>query len=211
MDPIEGLIQNTRDGFYSGIEYRKVAERDTTERVIFPKTMLVEPGGRLRVRAIQVRPASGIRTFCREGILRVWRVESPVVPEAMKVNNTFVTGEAFETARVDYKKVRAMSAESGKNQRAAKPAWLEQWFRSYEAVVTDAILDMKVSDTERRQVQNAQVQLGLTDEQIRAVHAHVFAQHLISATADGEFTDGDFDAMGQLNECLRVLGAAPGG
>lgn len=80
----------------------------------------------------------------------------------------------------------------------------------YWDAVTAAVVDWQLSDEEVRDLEAKRARFGLTVEELRAVHARVFAAMLGEALSDSLVTDTEWAELKRLHACLAQLGWAPG-
>jgi DNA polymerase-3 subunit epsilon len=79
----------------------------------------------------------------------------------------------------------------------------------WEAVLT-ALADLELSPAELSHLKRRRVDLGLSKEQIRWVHAKAFSGVLAEATQDRAITATEAEALWRIAAALRLLGWAPG-
>src|SRR5690349_5029627 len=90
-DPVQALIDITSRGLYSRIRYRS-GSRDST-RIIEPRQLLDGASGQT-VRAMQIEPDRGVRSFSVYGITWV-EPDSRPVPADDLARNTFAGAQAL--------------------------------------------------------------------------------------------------------------------
>ena len=210
-DPVQALIDITASGLYSRIRYRSGSRDTETVRVIEPR-QLVEAASGLTVRAMQIEPDRGVRSFAVYGVTWV-EPDDRRIPEPDLARNTFARGQAV---RVQLQPIRAASAEepaprppSPMPAAAIAPpasAWGQQWFTQYVGAIRDALVDLSVPADEEAAVRAVQARLGLTKDQIRAAHCFVLAEELLALSIDGLIDDREEQRLTQMVSCLRVLG-----
>jgi len=82
--------------------------------------------------------------------------------------------------------------------------------REYLDAVIVSVADLELTAEEIDGLARKRAQLNLTPDELRAVHGRVFAAMLSEALADSSITETEWQRLGQLHECLRELGWAPG-
>jgi len=209
VDPVASLISNTEAGFCSTIQYDKHDGNPVSQRVIIPKKLVDHASG-LTVRAVQLRPEKGFRAFIAQRIVRVERGPDPL-PEIERRRNTFATGEVV-TAHSGAGMTIVFASEavgSSVAPHAFRPVWSESWFSSYSQIVREAILDLRITESERRAVRQKQASLGLSPEQILAVHAYLLGEELMGIAAHGSVSSSEQAHLTAMADCLQELGGSP--
>ncbi len=221
VDPVEALVAVTAMGFYSRIGYRKGATDEVTFRVVEPRQLLEGVFG-VRVRAMQLEPEPGARTFSVPRIVSVAPDQRELSDEIRKTNRfgkhymvSFGTRPVEEPAeRIEAKPGAGPPPMPSKpvvmHDRAVGPAWSQPWFAEYVGVVRESLMDLRIEQSELAAVEATRQSLGMTDSQIRAAHAYILAEDLLGLAADGDVTDEEEDYVTHLAMCLGKLGWSPG-
>lgn len=81
--------------------------------------------------------------------------------------------------------------------------------RSYWHALVGALLDGKIEAGELAALRELQHSLGLTEEQIRSVHARIYAERLLGAAEDNLLTDREVGSLSSLRDDLRAIGWSP--
>ncbi|MEM7156364.1 MAG: hypothetical protein AAF799_26150 [Myxococcota bacterium] len=88
----------------------------------------------------------------------------------------------------------------------------DRWrIREYQQMVLALLSDFVVSPEEARVAREIAKELGITEREIRAVHARIFAATLNQWAADDEIDDNERVYLNALHRGLDTLGWAPGG
>lgn len=207
-DPIAELIRVVRRGVCARIWYAKgPKENNLTERVIIP-IKLADGADGLLVRAIQVTPENGPKSFKASRIIRVEPSDVPLGPAARKAEQ-FASGEVKErkqppTPDKDPPPSGGMSVSFSISM--AKNAWLEPWFVQYLGVLRGAMVDGVLESEEVSELLRIQNELGLSYAQVCAVHAYLLGQELLSISIDGAVGDEERTYFDQLLAGLSRLG-----
>lgn len=189
-NPIRKMQSILRHGKEPRILYDSRDGREPTERVIQPH-LLIETADKLLIHALQTQPQRLIRHFAADSIIRVEVADSAGV----------------EKRTIDFHHVSV----SIRSTRDGKRGMIEQpWFRQYANAVQEAIADLTVEEWEQHFVASVRAKLKLTDEQVRAVHAFVFAEFLIGCAEDGIVDPEESENIPKLASCLQALGWRPG-
>ncbi len=207
-DPIAELIRVVRLGVCARIWYAKGPKASNlTERVIIP-IRLADGADGLMVRAIQVSPENGPKCFKVDRIVRVEASDVPLGPASKKAEQ-FASGEVEE---------RKQPPKPAKEPRLAgglsvsfsismtRNAWMESWFVEYLGVLRGAMVDGVLEHEEVSDLLRIQNELGLTYEQVCAVHAYLLGQELLSISIDGGVCDEERTYFDQLLAGLSRLG-----
>jgi DNA polymerase III subunit epsilon len=80
----------------------------------------------------------------------------------------------------------------------------------YWDTLAAVLADLTIDEAELQLARDKRVALGLSIRQIRAIHAKVYAHVIAQVTADKLLDDHECSVLKRLNECLRILGWAPG-
>jgi len=87
-------------------------------------------------------------------------------------------------------------------------------YRNPIAVYWDALRmvlgDLQITDDEITELQNLKEELGLVEEQIRAMHTRAFIGVLSRFVDDFYLDEKECQTVGRLHRCLSLLGWAPG-
>jgi len=83
-------------------------------------------------------------------------------------------------------------------------------FGTYYKLLADVLRDLKVTEAELAYVKEKQVELELLPEQVKAIHAKVFAAAIIPMIDDDFLDPMEEDKLIVLKNCLSKLGWAPG-
>lgn len=81
--------------------------------------------------------------------------------------------------------------------------------RSYWHALVDSLLDGTLADSELAALRDLQESLGLSREQIRSVHARVYAERLLGVAEDDALTDQEVAVLSSLRAELGAIGWAP--
>jgi DNA polymerase-3 subunit epsilon len=82
--------------------------------------------------------------------------------------------------------------------------------REYWDAITAAVADLEITPEEIADLAARRLRLGLTTDELRAVHGRVFAAMLTQAIEDTAVTDAEWLQLKRLHGCLGQLGWAPG-
>jgi hypothetical protein len=83
-------------------------------------------------------------------------------------------------------------------------------FASYWDAVKMVVADLEITDDEVDFVFKERTRLGLTIDEVRAVHAQAFARVLDQVAEDGCIDEWEAGKLRRLQEQLSKLGWAPG-
>lgn len=86
----------------------------------------------------------------------------------------------------------------------------KQGLRVYWDTLRDAVADLEMTDEEVQSLVETKIEFGLTNEQVRALHANVFVSVLSRYADDMRMTNREVSALRRLHECLATAGWAPG-
>jgi DNA polymerase III subunit epsilon len=81
---------------------------------------------------------------------------------------------------------------------------------AYWDALKTVIADLNVTDEEAVYVKSERERLGLSIDQVRSLHARVYASVIQQFTSDHQLDDTEARRLRRLNECLSRLGWAPG-
>ncbi len=90
---------------------------------------------------------------------------------------------------------------------SARPAFAG--VRQYWHALVDALVDGVLAESELTSLRDMQTAMALSQEQIRSVHARVFADRLREAAEDDSLTDQELKALSSLRQELAAIGWAP--
>ena len=82
--------------------------------------------------------------------------------------------------------------------------------RAYWDTLCDAVSDLDLEEGELVALAARRFEFGLSDEQVRAVHAKVYMSVLAEYAEDWVITAEEKESLRRLHECLRKAGWAPG-
>jgi DNA polymerase-3 subunit epsilon len=80
----------------------------------------------------------------------------------------------------------------------------------YWQALTEVIVDLEVTDAEVEYLSAKKKELGLSMDQVRTMHARVYAGFIQQCLEDKKLNDHDSRKLRNLHHCLRKLGWAPG-
>lgn len=207
-DPIDGLIRAVRQGVCARIWYAKGSRmHDPSERVVIPIKLMDGVGG-LVVRAIQVSPENGLRSFKATHIVRVEASDVPLGPRADKAEQ-FASGEVEERKESIVAKSVPLAARGlslSFSPSRAQSAWMEPWFVEYLGLLRGALVDGVLEPEEVLHLLRVQHELELSYEEVCAVHAYLLGQELLSMSIDGVVSDEERTYFDQLFAGLSRLG-----
>ena len=81
---------------------------------------------------------------------------------------------------------------------------------TYWDALKTVIADLDVTDEEAAEVASERERLGLSAEQVRSMHARVYASVIQQFSADKRIDDREARQLRRLHRCLSTLGWAPG-
>jgi len=209
-DPVQGLIDNTARGLYSRIRYRSGSRESETTRISEPRQLLETAYGRT-IRAMQIEPDKGIRSFAVFGITWV-EPDNREIPPADLSRNTFARGTAV---MVELKPASSAAKPSAPVQAKqptelapapAASAWGQPWFTQYVGAVRSALVDLSVPPAEAAAVRSLQAKLALNKDQMRAAHCFILAEELLALSVDGLIDDREEQRLANMVSCLKILG-----
>lgn len=209
-DPVQALIDITSRGLYSRIRYRAGSRDTETTRIIEPRQILDTAHGRT-IRAMQIEPDKGIRSFSVFGITWV-EPDHRAIPAADLERSSFAQGRAV---MVQLHSVTHPANENSANPspaahvaepRPAASAWGQPWFTQYVGAVRNALVDLNVPPEEAAAVRGVQAKLELTKDQVRAAHCFILAEELLALSVDGVIDDREEKRLAQTVSCLKILG-----
>ncbi len=159
----------------------------------------VEASGRLLSCYLDVINGRGIRTFGDlAGLKRYKFVESFAC-------DPFPGPSVFHLAACGRLRSRLGHVE------VAEADPLRDAARAYWDVIRTVVADLDITDEEMRYVRDERNRLGLTDGQIRSMHAKAFASAIVQFIEDKTVDDKEAAKLRRLYRCLSELGWAPGG
>jgi hypothetical protein len=211
-DPVQAMIAITAGGHYCRIGYRRGGNSDVVTRVIEPRQLMDGPFG-MRVRAMQIEPDEGVRTFSADLIAWVEPDTRTLPPEARRTNTFGQAGFPSFGSRQPPAPKRDPLVGSAPRPSAPEPvdapvgpAWAQPWFAEYVGVVRECLLDLRIEQDEAAAVDATRQSLGLSDPQIRAAHAYLLGEELLGLAADGALSDTEEDYLTHFSICLGRLG-----
>jgi DNA polymerase-3 subunit epsilon len=81
---------------------------------------------------------------------------------------------------------------------------------SYWEALKAVLADLAVSHEEIRYLEKKRNELGLSKEEVRALHARIFADLITKSVEDKILDDAECQTLGSLYQCLEKIGWAPG-
>jgi hypothetical protein len=210
MDPVRELIDTVMRGFCAEIVYKKPSSAESSSTRVVAPLKLVEGADGLLVRAIQISPENGLRTFKVGQIVQVRDSTIPLGTLAKRVS-AFCSGEVKTKEEVKPKQPR-QAPRSGLtttiNLSLSTPAneWRSDWFLIYLNALRNAMLDMRLEDAEVQQLLVLQDQLQMSYSQICSVHAYLIGQEMLSISIDGEADESERDYLEVIQNLLSRLG-----
>lgn len=201
-DFVAELMEITARGLHARIIYRKGGKEGESERVIEPRKLVDGPNG-LMVRAVQVMPEAGIRTFSVHKIVEVAEYSLPL-DKRQRAGNNFCTGEVVEFSM----KSAYVQPPAGANS-VFQTAWSQEWFHRYVGVVRQVLSDAQLTQDELALVSATQSTLVLSPEQVRAAHAYIIGEELLAMSVDGQLMQYEQERLRQVARILRDLGWSP--
>jgi len=99
-----------------------------------------------------------------------------------------------------------------RSQKVAEtpPDPTHQALKSYWDALRTVVADLEITDDELEYVANERERLGLSEEQVRVLHARAFSNAIAQFTGDQWLDDGEARKLHRLHDCLARLGWAPG-
>lgn len=82
--------------------------------------------------------------------------------------------------------------------------------RTYWDALMGVLTDLRITPSELEHLVQLRANLGVADEQVRSLHARVFAEAIGRYTEDDWLDAEEWEKLHQLHECLALLGWAPG-
>ncbi|HEX8875106.1 MAG TPA: hypothetical protein VF777_00020 [Phycisphaerales bacterium] len=211
FDPIKDLMDNVRLGFFSVIRYRKEGELTLLPRVIAPRRLCEGRHG-LMVRAQQISPEPGFRTFKAGQILSVERDTERMPDRIWKLAvDEFCSGEVFvvsaevRQATDGVTTIISASDNRASQQQSTSVCWSQPWFSEFARVVRDAVLDLRVSRDDQNKIKSTSFRLGLSVEQENAVYCYVLGEEQMGISVDGAATNEELLRLDMLADCLKGL------
>lgn len=95
--------------------------------------------------------------------------------------------------------------------RTGRPPEKASRLREYQSMVLDAVADLQITEAEARAVIAKRHELGIGDDEMRAIHARVMMAMMTRITEDRRIDDVEREHMRRLHTNLNALGWAPGG
>lgn len=87
---------------------------------------------------------------------------------------------------------------------------VRQALAGYWDALKTVVADLEITDEEVEHVMQERKRLGLDEEQVRSIHAKVFASVIAQFTDDRRLDDAEVRKLNRLYRCLAKLGWAPG-
>ena len=87
---------------------------------------------------------------------------------------------------------------------------VESSLAEYWDALTTVIADLRITEDEVIHVANVRSQLGLSEEQVRVLHARAFTAAISEFVDDQWLDDDESEKLHRLHRCLARLGWAPG-
>lgn len=94
--------------------------------------------------------------------------------------------------------------------RGGRPTQKTSRLREYQSLLLEVLEDLKVTDQEVDQVRARRLELGIADDELRAIHARIMMAMVGRYAEDRRIDDTEREHMRRLHECLLRLGWAPG-
>lgn len=209
-DIVAELIRVVKAGHCAHIRYaRDEAGTDLTERVIIPLKVIESVSGRV-IRAIQIQPDYGTRGFHLSRIRTVSPANVPLGPAAERtkhfVANTILRLDAQSSFGQSTPTKQGPGTPSPAGFQPVACAWNEVWFREYMLALHSALLDETISPTELNHLRGLQSALGLSPDQVAAVHAYLLGQELLAMSVDGFAGEQERRHLAALQTSLNQLG-----
>lgn len=205
FDPVAALMRVVRLGVCARIRYAKGSRpTDITDRIIIPMR-LSEGADGLMIRAIQVTPENGMRSFKASRIVLVEPSDVPLGPAAKKAEQ-FLSGEVKVREQPTKQSAPAGGMSVTISVSMSRNAWMAPWFVEYLGILRGALLDGVLEAEEAAELLRTQDKLGLSYEQICAVHAYLLGQELLSISIDGQVGDEERTYFDGLLSCLSRIG-----
>jgi len=165
------------------IKYQKTAiDIDPPHRLIEPYS-LTQGKQDIMLRAYQILPEEGWRYFMFHKII------------------------AIDDGNADFTPRRKMTFIEGFITYTYEPC--EAWNNSaqnYRNMILDCLADMKITLEEKTKIENFKRAHNITPEQIRSIHASIFANCLNHILSDGIIEDNEQSQLNILNQCLIDCG-----
>jgi DNA polymerase-3 subunit epsilon len=143
----------------------------------------------------------GVQTFSDLALLRAYKFcDSFCFP---LVN----ASEFIGTSRRAVTKSRYFKQETPKS---FQPKQTETGVLAYWDALKGALSDLTITDTELKNLKQKKEQYGITDPEIKALHAKAFMSILSEFSSDCIIDGQEEEVLKRLYNCLRQLGWAPG-
>lgn len=137
-----------------------------------------------------------VRTFGELGRLHSYKfVESFTTPALRK--------GMLDISKAPSLKSRAIPANEAIDPRQAAR-------REYWEVLKTALADLRITDEELSYAKKKRLELNLTPDELRMLHARAYANVIAQFIEDSKLDDKEASKLRRLNDCLRQLGWAPG-
>lgn len=191
----EVLVDLAANNCVAVLFYRKGATSSTIRPRLIEPYAFVDGKQDQMVRAYQLdhggdASESGWRFFMMH---KIDRVEPTTMRFKPRRKITLPTGEIDET-----------------HSSKPDPHWANEARRAYRDWVGDALADGKLTPEELAALKGFRAEHGLTDDDIRFVHASVYHRCLGSVLDDGFVSQEEIDQIHYLHRAMRALGWAVG-
>lgn len=119
-------------------------------------------------------------------------------------NDPFSSSSSVNLGDSAQTRPRSAPASTFDHQRARRP------LAAYWDTLRTVLADLEITDEEVEHVNKERASLGLTKEEIRAMHAKAFASVISHFVEDKWLDDREVRKLRRLHNCLARLGWAPG-
>jgi DNA polymerase III subunit epsilon len=128
----------------------------------------------------------------------------------------------FQSFELEPLPMSASASPRGRLKRRRDPGMLEDRFdlaepnedalamRAYWESLKAVLTDLRISSTELEHLVELRGRSGVADEQVRSIHARVFAEAISHYVDDDWLDNEEWEKLHRLHECLGLLGWAPG-
>jgi DNA polymerase-3 subunit epsilon len=109
-------------------------------------------------------------------------------------------------------KSRSIAIRGGEAAGGAgiKPAGREVGLHRYWDELTTVLSDLEISRMEIKAIEDVKREFELSEDEVRGMHARIFADLLIQTSADKVIDSDERDRIRRIHRCLKTLGWAPG-
>jgi DNA polymerase-3 subunit epsilon len=128
----------------------------------------------------------------------------------LKKRGKYKFAESFTTAPLQASAVMDRPASLRKTRTTAAVVARDVRMRTYYQALVAALFDLDVTDDEAHELEMLREQLRLTTEDVRALHAHIFAGAILMFVSDQHLEEGERRYLATLRGALSRLGWAPG-